>query len=111
MGTVFKVPDTLTDKYHGTGYALAATFNGPLVDLVYLDDILSDFGGERDNAKAALTDPRLWPTVGPFVLLRSRHSGKPLAGWSQELALFSPAFTAEEAALLEGKGFACKDRI
>lgn len=35
--------------------------------------------------------------------------GKQLAGWSQELALFSPAFTAEEVAVLEGKGFACKD--
>jgi hypothetical protein len=37
---VFKVPDSLADKYRGAGYGLAATAAGQLVDIVYLEDVL-----------------------------------------------------------------------
>lgn len=42
------------------------------------------------------------------AFLKSKE-GKQVSGWSQELALFSPLFTDEQAAHLRGKGFVCRD--
>jgi hypothetical protein len=69
---VFKVPDSLEGKYHGTGHALAATVDGQLVDIVYLADVLPDFDG---NIEAAMTDDRLAPTVRKLQSLGSVHAG------------------------------------
>ncbi len=69
---VFKVPDSLEGKYHGTGHALAATVDGQLVDIVYLADVLPDFDGDIE---AAMTDDRLAPTVRKLQALGSVHAG------------------------------------
>src|SRR6218665_213119 len=49
---VFKVPQSLADKYHGAGYALAATVAGQLVDIVYLADVLPDFRRQARPTRA-----------------------------------------------------------
>lgn len=78
---VFKVPQTgpLADKYHGAGYALAATVAGQLVDLVYLAEALPDLGGEdgptRADVQAALATPALAPTVRRLQALGEVHVG------------------------------------
>lgn len=77
---VFKVPDTLAEKYHGTGYALAATVAGQLVDIAYLADALPDFSGERSDLPAALDDQRLAPTVRRLQALGQVHVGM-LSAW------------------------------
>lgn len=38
----FKVNDSVSHQYKGAGWALAATINGELVALRYLDDVASD---------------------------------------------------------------------
>jgi hypothetical protein len=58
---IWKIPDTLADKYHGAGHALAAVAGGQLTGLVYLADILPDF--DPDTIESALSDERLGPTV------------------------------------------------
>jgi len=73
---VFKVPDSLADKYHGAGHALAATVAGQLVDIVYLDDVLPDY----DGSPTGLTDARLAPTVRQLQALGQVHAGM-LGGW------------------------------
>ncbi|WP_265286901.1 hypothetical protein [Verminephrobacter eiseniae] len=82
---VFKVPQSLADKYHGAGYGLAATVAGQLVDIVYLADMLPDFGGEdgptRADAQAAIDEPALAPTVRHLQALGSVHMGM-LSGWA-----------------------------
>lgn len=61
---VFKIPEELAGKYHGSGHALAAVTGGQVVDLVYLDDALDDFDPDVPGALvAALDDQRLAPTV------------------------------------------------
>lgn len=77
---VFKVPDTLASKYHGSGYALAATLNGQLIDIVYLEDVLTDFDGTRGAMLAAMSDDRLGPTVRKLQALGQVHAGM-LSGW------------------------------
>lgn len=72
---VFKVPDTLASKYHGSGYALAATVADKLVDIVYLTDALPDFSGEQADLHDALDDPRLAPTVRHLQALGEVHVG------------------------------------
>ncbi|ABM59472.1 hypothetical protein Veis_3760 [Verminephrobacter eiseniae EF01-2] len=82
---VFKVPQSLADKYHGAGYALAATVAGQLVDIVYLADMLPDFGGQdgptRADAQTAIDEPVLAPTVRHLQALGSVHMGM-LSGWA-----------------------------
>lgn len=76
---VFKVPESLADKYHGAGHALAATVNGQLVDLVYLRDALPDLGLEDDTTgpinASMLSDARLGPTVRHLQALGQVHVG------------------------------------
>lgn len=73
--TVFKVPESLSEKYHGAGYALAATAGGQLVDIVYLDLVLPEFDGSAAAAKAAINDPRLAPAVRGLQALGDVHLG------------------------------------
>ena len=73
---VFKVPDNLADKYHGAGYALAATLAGQLVDIVYLSDVLPDYEGSPDG----FADDQLAPTVRRLQALGQVHAGM-LSGW------------------------------
>lgn len=81
MPTVFKVPQTgpLADKYHGAGYALAATVNGQLMDIVYLADALPEFADLEDLGPAAvasmLDTPGLAPTVRKLQALGQVHVG------------------------------------
>ena len=61
---VFKVPEALASKYHGSGHALVAVTGGQIVDLAYLEDVLPDLDLEFPGAlHAALDDVRLAPTV------------------------------------------------
>lgn len=77
---VYKVHESLESKYHGSGYALAATLNGQLIDIVYLDDVLPDFDGTRDAMLAAMSDDRLVPTVRKLQALGQVHAGM-LSAW------------------------------
>ena len=77
---VFKVPDSLADKYHGAGYGLAATAAGQLVDIVYLEDVLPEFDGTRSAAMRAINDARLAPTVRQLQALGQVHVGM-LSSW------------------------------
>lgn len=61
---VYKIPESLAHKYHGSGHALAAVVRGQVVDLAYLDDVLTDFDQDAPGAlRRALNDDRLGPTV------------------------------------------------
>jgi hypothetical protein len=61
---VYKIPEALASKYHGSGHALVAVTGGQVVDLVYLDDALPDFETDQPGAlMPAIDDPRLAPTV------------------------------------------------
>lgn len=59
---VYKIPESLASKYHGSGHALVAVVRGQVVDLAYLDDVLPDFDPEAPLI-AALDDERLAPVV------------------------------------------------
>lgn len=75
---VFKIPETLADKYHGAGHALAASANGELVALAYLRDVLPDIDLEDDLGAldaSLLTDARLGPTVRYLSSLGDVHVG------------------------------------
>ncbi len=81
---VFKVQGnpTLEAKYKGTGYALAATVAGQLVDIVYLRDALPEFEGDHtedgdgdDLAMQAINDLRIGPTVRKLQALGQVHVG------------------------------------
>jgi len=74
---VFQVPDTLESKYHGAGLALAASVNGQLVDIVYLEDVLPD---PPPDLAEAISDSRLAPTVRKLQALGLVHAGM-LSGW------------------------------
>jgi len=63
---VFKIPESLYDKYHGTGYGLVATVNGEIVDLKYFEDIDPAFYVDSDprrEIKKIIMDDRLSETV------------------------------------------------
>ena len=77
---VYKIPEALASKYNGSGYAMAASLNGELVDIVYLDDVLPDFDGSRAAMLAAMQDDRLGPTVRRLQALGSVHAGM-LSAW------------------------------
>lgn len=78
MNNVFKVPDSLAEKYHGSGLALAASANGGLVDIVYLSDIVGDF--DPDELAMVVEDERLGPNVRYLQSLGSVHVGM-LSNW------------------------------
>jgi hypothetical protein len=69
---VFKIPDALEDKYHGAGAGLAATVDGQLVDIVYIDDIIPNFSGLAADLPAALDDPMLAPTMRQLLGVHSQ---------------------------------------
>lgn len=73
--TFYKVPDTLAHKYHGCGYALAATAGGQLVDIVYLDDLLPEFKDTNAAARAAINDPSIGPAVRQLEAQGGVHLG------------------------------------
>lgn len=74
----FKVPQTLAEKYRGSGLALAATANGELVDIVYLSDIVGDF--DPDELAVVVEDERLGPSVRYLQSLGNVHVGM-LSSW------------------------------
>ena len=75
MPNVLKIPEALHPKYHGAGIALAAVAGGQIVNLAYLRDALADFDDEVDGVDAALTDPRLWPTLRLLQSMGEIHIG------------------------------------
>ncbi len=76
----YKVPDRLANKYHGAGLALAATANGDLVSIVYIEDILPDFSGEVEDLEGVINDERIAPTIRELRALGNVHVGM-LSGW------------------------------
>lgn len=61
---VFPIPESLADKYHGAGHALAAVTGGQGVGLIYLRDSLPDYADGSTVALAvALDDARLAPAA------------------------------------------------
>ena len=69
---VFKIPESLYNKYHGTGYGLVATVNGEIIDLKYFDDIDPDFYIDSDpepHIKKIIMDDRLAETMRYFQAL------------------------------------------
>lgn len=72
---VFKIPESLADKYHGAGIAIAATLNNQLVDICYLSDVLPDFSGEIADIPDAINDERIGPTVRHMQALGTVHIG------------------------------------
>lgn len=74
--TVYPIPEALHPKYHGAGHALAASANGALIDLIYIEDILPDYDGEADDdLRDALDDDRIGPTVRYLQSLGDVHAG------------------------------------
>lgn len=63
MHNLFKIPESMEDKYHGCGIALASVTGGIIVNLVYLRDVLDDFDDDQSSLREALNDDRLGPTV------------------------------------------------
>lgn len=78
---VFKIPDSLANKYQGAGYALAASLNGRLVDIRYLFDIfpnnpiLFSEDVEDDDIKELLESDAIGPTVRELQSLGEVHVG------------------------------------
>ena len=61
---VFKIPESLAEKYHGAGHALAAITGGEIIDFIYVRDVLTDHDDEdQDDLEAAINNPSLGPTV------------------------------------------------
>ena len=61
---IFNIPYTLSEKYHGTGHALASVTGGQIVDLIYLRDIIENFdSGEFIDFPKILNDSRLSESV------------------------------------------------
>ena len=78
---VFKIPEVLYTKCHGSGYGLVATLNGEIVDLKYFEDIADDFYIESDDEivedriKEIISDGRLGETIRYFQSLGDVHVG------------------------------------
>lgn len=77
----FKIPETLYNKYHGTGYGLVAVLNGQVVDLKYFEDVADEFYIEADDEvaedrlKEIISDARLGETVRYLQSLGNLHIG------------------------------------
>jgi hypothetical protein len=59
----FKIPAPLEDEYHGAGAGLAASVNGELVAIVYIEDIIPNFNGDIADLSNAVSDPMVVPTL------------------------------------------------
>lgn len=70
---VFKIPSSLEKKYRGSGYALAASLNGQLIDIAYVSEILKDF--DDSDPASFVKDERLGPKVREFQALGDVHFG------------------------------------
>jgi hypothetical protein len=55
------IPDDLAGAYKGSGHALAAIHDGVIRDLLYLRDLIPDFGPE--DVETAIKNIRLAPTI------------------------------------------------
>ncbi len=77
----FKIPESLYNKYHGTGYGLVSVLNNNVVDLKYFEDISDDFYIEPDDEvvadrlKEIIEDTRIGETVRYFQSLGEVHVG------------------------------------
>lgn len=78
--TTYPIPDRLAHKYHGSGYGLAASLNGQLIDFLYLADALPNFSGDRSQVVSALNDPRLSTSVRHLQALGDVHAGM-ISAW------------------------------
>lgn len=78
---VFKIPEALYNKYHGSGYGLIATQNEQVIDLKYFEDITEEFYIDadeevvEDKIKKIIEDDRLSETVRYFQALGEVHVG------------------------------------
>ena len=78
---IFKIPESLYNKYHGTGYGLVAVLNGQVVDLKYFEDIADEFYIDADEEivtermKTIIEDDRLCETIRYFQYLGEVHVG------------------------------------
>ena len=78
---IFKIPESLYNKYHGTGYGLVAVLNGQVVDLKYFEDIADEFYIDADEEivtermKTIIEDDRLCETIRYFQSLGEVHVG------------------------------------
>jgi hypothetical protein len=77
----FKIPDALEDAYRGAGAGLAASVDGELVAIVYIDDIIPNFSGEIADLPDAVLDPMVVPTVRYLQTLGKVHVGM-MSGWT-----------------------------
>ena len=81
MAQILKVPPSLYEKYHGTGYGLVAVLNGEIVDLKYFEDISDEFYIDADaeivlnRLKEIITDQRVGEWVRYFQSLGEIHTG------------------------------------
>lgn len=61
---VFKIPEEVANKYHGSGYALCSATGGQVVNLIYLRDVIEEFDDEdAESVPVALGDARLTHSV------------------------------------------------
>jgi len=74
---IYKVDDLLATKYQGAGYALAATTQNELVDIVYLRDLIEEpeDGFSRQDLLGAIESPMLAKTVRELQALGDVHIG------------------------------------
>lgn len=78
---IYIIPESLYQKYHGSGYGLVATLNGEVVDLKYFKDIADGFYIEvddevvEDRIKEIIQDNRLGETVRYFQSIGEVHVG------------------------------------
>lgn len=77
---VFKVPEALAAKYHGTGFALAAITGGQLIDIKYLADVFPDRDIQHHELPKILNDEALGPTVRELHALGEVSVGM-LSSW------------------------------
>ena len=71
----FKIPESLYPKYQGAGYALAATLNGELINIVYIEDVLNIEIETDTQMKEALKSDSLGHTVRELQALGEVHAG------------------------------------
>ena len=63
MTTVFKIPESIADKYHGAGYAMCSVTVGQIMNLIYLRDVIEEFDEDQASVKTALNDSRMGASV------------------------------------------------
>lgn len=58
---VYPIAESVSEKYRGTGHAIAAIVSGKVVDLAYFRDLIPDF--EPDYVNEYIADPQLRPFI------------------------------------------------